>query len=212
MTLSSKMPTFWNKRFLQKHFLKKKGIASIFVMFKESSWLATFGCCLGQEGPGVGGQLPGPPVFSFFRGRYLGRAQSRSDGGNCTVYFNPSATIFDVKMCVVSLRIRGWIMLLVVRVLLLVEVPQTVGLVHKRFPSLLVQLFPPAIKTFKRVPSKLIWDQKLISFWVLVEIHLLSPFFSSYPPLSLGTPLSPVSHFLRRYFPQLLAGRVPAPT
>ena len=200
------MPPFWNKRFVQKHFLKKTGNASIFVMFKESSWLATFGCCLGQEGPGVGGQLPGPPVFSFFRGRYLGRAQSRSDGGNCTVYFNPSATIFDVKMCVVSLRIRGWIMLLVVRVLLLVEVPQTVGLVHKRFPSLLVQLFPPAIKTFKRVPSKLIWDQKLISFWVLVEIRLLSPFLLILPPLVPWHSTEPCEPFLTEVLPPTTSG------
>ena len=92
-------------------------------------------------------------------------------------------------------------MLLVVRVLLLVEVPQTVGLVHKRFPSLLVQLFPPAIKTFKRVPSKLIWDQKLISFWVLVEIHLLSPFLLILPPLVPWHSTEPCEPFLTEVLP-----------
>jgi len=54
---------------------------------------ADFGCCLGHEGPGVGGHPgPGPPVFSFFRGRYLGRAEGRSDGGNCTGYLRPIST------------------------------------------------------------------------------------------------------------------------
>ena len=135
-------------------FLKKKGKASFFCDWKESSWLATFGCCLGHEGPGVGGHPgPGPPVFSFFRGRYLGRAEGRSDGGNCTGYLRPISTNL-YKVCFW----RGWIMLLVVRVLLLVEVPQTIGLVHKRFPRLLVQFLPPAnIQSVFKIQPKPMW-------------------------------------------------------
>ena len=72
--------------------LKNWEQCSSFCDWKESAWLATFGCCLGQEGPGVGGQPPGPPVFSFFRGRYLGGARGRSDGGNYTGYLNPIST------------------------------------------------------------------------------------------------------------------------
>jgi len=56
-------------------------------------------------------------------------------------------------------------MLLVVRVLLLMEVPQTVGLVHKRFSSLLVQLFPPF--------AKLLGDLGVVD--VGVQLHDLLP-------------------------------------
>ena len=89
-------------------------------------------------------------------------------------------------------------MLLVVRVLLLVEVPQTIGLVHKRFPRLLVQFLPPAnIQSVFKIQNQ-----------CELKIHLLALFLLILPPLSLSTPLSSVSHFLRTYFP---AGTTSAP-
>ena len=82
-------------------------------------------------------------------------------------------------------------MLLVVRVLLLVEVPQTICLVHKRFPRLLVQFLPPAnIQSVFKIQNQ-----------CELKIHLLALFLLILPPLSLSTPLSSVSHFLRTYFP-----------
>jgi len=52
-------------------------------------------------------------------------------------------------------------MLLVVRVLLLVQVPQAVGLVHERLPCFLVQSLPPF--------SKLLRDLRVVDIWVQLD-------------------------------------------
>ena len=98
-------------------------------------------------------------------------------------------------------------MLLVVRVLLLVEVPQTVGLVHKRFPSLLVQLFPPAIKRFY-IESSIKTDMrpKTNIFLGIGWNTLALSFLLILPPLVPWHSTEPCEPFLTEVLPPTTSG------
>ena len=73
-------------------------------------------------------------------------------------------------------------MLLVVRVLLLVEVPQTIGLVHKRFPRLLVQFLPPAnIQSVFKIQNQCELKIHLLALFLLILPPQLVPWHSAEP-------------------------------